>query len=150
MVNRMNNGVSTNFLVKFKYEMKRAERYRIFLSLAVFNLGPIADMIGSGEKNIESRDRLVSSIQHLIGDATREIDHISNSGMLKIGVLMPETSRQGAEAVTRRIMEQINSFCTDFFTTQDEYLVPVEISSFPDASGARSIRSYMDEFKPNN
>jgi len=135
------------FASRIHYELKRAERYRIFLSLAVFNLGPILDLAGNGVK-IEDAERgeFLKHLGGILKQTVREVDAISNSGRIKIGLLMPETSRQGAEAAVRRINRTINEFCTDYFKKPSDYLVPTEISSFPDAAGARSIASYLDEF----
>lgn len=138
------------FATVMQYEMKRAERYRVFLSLVVFNLGPIVDMAGNVSRDEKLRDNFIHGLQKVIKSGAREIDFVSNSGRLKIGLLLPETSRQGAEAATRRITEQISKFCKDYLTKDGDYLVPVEIASFPDASGARSIASYLDDFNSTN
>jgi hypothetical protein len=143
----MSEELGVDFASQMRYELKRAERYRIFLSLLVFNLGPMVDMAGPISKDEEARNKFVMEMKKVIRAATREIDFVSNSGRLKVGILLPETSRQGAEAATRRISNLISQFCSDYLAHSDEYPVPVEIVSFPDASGARSISSYVDEFK---
>nr|MBN2277553.1 hypothetical protein [candidate division Zixibacteria bacterium] len=135
------------FASRIHYELKRAERYRIFLSLAIFNVGPILDLAGNGAlASIEDRKSFLNNLNGILKRSIREVDSISNSGRLKIGLLMPETSRQGAEAVVRRVNRTINEFCSDYFQKPADYLVPTEISSFPDAAGARSVASYLDEF----
>jgi len=146
----MNNGCKIDFSFQMQYELKRAERYRIFLSLVVINLGPIVDTTAEISRDEQRRTKLIHELQQVIKTASREIDYVSNSGRLKVGLLMPETSRQGAEAATRRVIDQLNRFCSDYFIDNDDYLVPVEISSFPDASGARSIASYLEEFVLDN
>lgn len=136
-----------SFAVKIGYELKRAERYRIFLSLAVFNVGTILDLSGTGiTKTGHDKERLLGDLKKLVKQSVREVDYISNSGENKIGLLMPETSRQGAEAAARRISESINKYCEQNLGSPLDYLVPVEISSFPDASGTRSIASYIEDF----
>ncbi len=137
------------FAEKIEYELKRAERYRVFLSLLVFNIGPIVDLTTPQNRNEEGIDKgkIIDELSRVIRSSTREIDFVSNSGQPKIGVLLPETSRQGAEAAAHRIAESINGFCSDRFQHEADYMVPIEISSFPDAAGARSISSYMEEFK---
>ncbi len=136
-----------SFAVKIGYELKRAERYRIFLSLAVFNVGTILDLSGNGEgESGPDKGRLMSDLYELIRQSVREVDYISNSTENKIGLLMPETSRQGAEAAARRISGSIHRYCEQNLGGPPDYLVPVEISSFPDASGTRSIASYIEDF----
>jgi hypothetical protein len=138
----------TDFISRVSYELKRAERYRVFLSLAIFNIGSVIDLAGKGVfKTEEERDNLCSALNKVIKDNSREVDFISNSGAVKIGVLMPETSRQGAEAAARRITESLFDYCKDYFAQSSDYSFPVEVSSFPDSSDSRSIASYIEEFK---
>lgn len=135
------------FVSRIQYELKRAERYRIFLSLVVFNMGPVVDMAGNGSfQSDEKREEFLREIKQVVKDAVREIDAVSDTERIKIGLLMPETSRQGAEAVAQRLTRELNDHIADFFKKQNGFLIPVEISSFPDASGARSISSFIEEF----
>jgi hypothetical protein len=143
----MNIGTESRFAERIGYELKRAERYRYFVSLIVFNVGPILDLGGNGHlKRDEKRRAFVEKLTDLIIEAAREVDAISNGTQTKIGLLLPETSRQGAESAARRISDSLIQFCTDYFRKPADYLVPVEISSFPDAAGARSVASYLEEF----
>ncbi|SYZ72797.1 hypothetical protein TRIP_C20912 [Candidatus Zixiibacteriota bacterium] len=138
---------ANDFTSRINFELKRAERYRIFVSLIVFNLAPIFEMATDKAKQEDSAvNGFLSEVGDVIRRSVREIDALSNSGRLKIGLLCPETSRQGAEAAAKRIANLLNSFCSDYFKRPGDFLIPVEISSFPDAAGARSIASYMDEF----
>ncbi len=141
----------SNFSSRIDFELKRAERYRIFVSLVVFNLGPILENVsGIGEDKDEVREKFVATLGEVIRGSVREIDAVSNSGRTRIGLLFPETPRQGAEAAARRLSEMVNNFCNDYFNNPAEYLIPVEISSFPDAAGARPIASYLEEFAETN
>lgn len=141
----------SNFASRIDFELKRAERYRIFVSLVVFNLGPILESIsGNGMDKEELREKFVAALGGVIRGSIREIDAVSNSGRPRIGLLFPETPRQGAEAAVRRLSEMVNNFCNDYFNNPAEYLIPVEISSFPDAAGARPIASYLEEFAETN
>ncbi|UCD16633.1 MAG: hypothetical protein JSV44_09240 [Candidatus Zixiibacteriota bacterium] len=134
------------FISRIKYELKRAERYRIFLSLAIFNFGPVVDMAGNGSfETEEDRARFMNQINEVVKDSVREIDAVSNTNHIKVGLLMPETSRQGAEAVAQRLAGTLTGYCSDYFGKPDGFLIPIEISSFPDASGAKSIASYLEE-----
>jgi hypothetical protein len=137
-----------DFASRIDYELKRAERYRVFLSLAVFNFGPIIDLadIGSFDTEKEKTD-FISSIHELIKHSVREVDAVSNSGNVKVGILLPETPRQAAESTINRLSDTIRKFCADYFRNGDSYLFPIEISSFPDATGTKSISSYIESFK---
>jgi len=143
----MNIKTESDFAARIDYELKRAERYRYFVSLVVFNVGPIIDLGGNGQLRHEDlRDDFVNKVRTEICKMAREVDVISNGGRTKIGLLLPETPRQGAESAARRIASMLNQFCSDFFKKPSDYLVPVEISSFPDAAGARSVASYLEDF----
>lgn len=137
----------SEFAEHIGYELKRAERYRYFVSLVVFNVGPIIDLGGNGQLRLEGqRTDFVDQVRNVISKIAREVDAVSDRNNTKIGLLLPETSRQGAEAAARRISNSLSQFCTDYFRKQSDYLVPIEISSFPDAAGTRSVASYMEEF----
>lgn len=140
------NQVTNNiFARRINYELKRAERYRIFVSLVVFNITPMLEYLNRIEASRPKADFL-AAIGEVLKKSVREIDAVSNSGRERIGLLFPETSRQGAEAATRRISDALNIFYANYFGQPADYPVPVEISSFPDAAGARSLASYLDEF----
>lgn len=139
--------IEHDFSSRINYELKRAERYRIFLSLLIFNLGPVIDRGGSaGITENEARERFLSDVRAFISNTIREIDAVSNANGIKVGLLLPETSRQGAEATARRIAREINGFCKEYFPDTNDHFIPIEISSYPDAAGARSIQDYIDEF----
>ncbi len=136
-----------DFASRINFELKRAERYRIFVSLVIFNLGPVLEIVDQNSENAPAaRHTFLEELGDIMQRSVREIDAISNSSRPKIGVLCPETSRQGAEAAAKRLANVLNSYCVDYLKKPGDYLIPVEISSFPDAAGARSITSYLDEF----
>ena len=148
-VDRMNR--ESDFASRIGYELKRAERYRIFLSLVTFNIGPILDLAGDQALRDEAeKTRFLDGLHRTVQRSVREVDSLSDTGSVKIGLLLPETPRQGAEAAARRISETLHRYCIDYFSRPADYLVPVEISSFPDAAVARSIASYMEDFDSEN
>ncbi|PKK84167.1 MAG: hypothetical protein CVT49_05050 [candidate division Zixibacteria bacterium HGW-Zixibacteria-1] len=140
-----------SFAGLINYELKRAERYRIFLSLVVLNVGPILELGGNGLLSKEpEKEKFLGDLRETLKGTIRDVDLLSGHTGFKIGLLLPETPRQGAEAAARRISELVYGFCSDYFKKPADYLVPVEISSFPDASGARSIASYIEDFETIN
>jgi len=144
MLAHFNNG----FAERINYELKRAERYRYFVSLIVLNIGPVLDLGGNGALKAEKdRSRFITELNKILDGAIREVDSISNHQRTRIGLLLPETSRQGAESAARRITTTLYEFCNNYFGKPADYLMPVEISSFPDAAGVRTIASYLDEFE---
>jgi hypothetical protein len=136
-----------SFAGRLKYELKRAERYRIFVSFLVFDIGSVLDKVGdisaAGE---QIQKNFVNSVKSVIRSSVREVDAVSNGSDIRIGVLCPETARQGAEAAARRIQTVLGTYCANHFKNSKDYIIPVEIASFPDAAGNRSIASYLDEY----
>jgi hypothetical protein len=142
-----NVAAGSYFGERMNYELKRAERYRLFVSLIIFNVGPVLDLAGRGIlQTEEDRIAFIKELNNAICRVVREVDAVSDLRRNKIGVLLPETSRQGAEAAARRVSGTLYEFCRDYFKTPMDCLVPIEISSFPDAAGARSLSSYLEEF----
>jgi len=144
---RSSTNSDNKFAKRIEYELKRAERYRIFISFLVFDLGSVLDMVGDFSPAGENHRRdFIRSLNSVIGDSVREVDVVTNGDRIKIGVLCPETSRQGAEAAAKRIQNALSNYCLDHFRNSNDYIIPVEISSFPDAAGNRSIASYTEEY----
>ncbi len=136
-----------NFAGRLKYELKRAERYRIFVSFLVFDIGAVLEKVGDLSAAGEQVQRgFVNSVKSVIRNSVREVDAVSNGSGIRIGVLCPETARQGAEAAARRLQTVLGNYCSDHFKSSKDYVIPVEISSFPDAAGNRSIASYLEEY----
>ena len=144
---RTNTSSDNKFAKRIEYELKRAERYRIFVSFLVFDLSPVLETVGDFSSTGEThRQNFIHSVNSVIGNSVREVDVVSNGNRIKIGVLCPETSRQGAEAAAKRIQNALGDYCLDHFKNANDYVIPVEISSFPDAAGNRSIASYTKEY----
>lgn len=143
-------GSDNKFAKRIEYELKRAERYRIFVSFLVFDLSSVLETVGDfSSAGEDHRRNFINSINSVIGSSVREVDVVSNGDRIKIGVLCPETSRQGAEAAAKRIQTALGNYCLDHFKNSNDYVIPVEISSFPDAAGNRSISSYTEEYSNN-
>ncbi len=144
---KINTKKDHSFAKRIEYELKRAERYRIFVSFLVFDISSVLEAIGDFSSAGENlRQNFISSVNSVIGNSVREVDVVSNGKRIKIGVLCPETSRQGAEAAAKRIQTALSNYCLDHFKNSIDYIIPVEISSFPDAAGNRSIASYSEEY----
>jgi len=138
---------NSEFATRISYELKRAERYRIFVSLLVFSLDSIVEKLAVNRfKSKEDKDSFLRAVKGFVRESVREVDAVSNSNAEMVGILCPETSRQGAEAAARRLQESLNNFLSDYFGDSTDLLIPVEISSYPDAAGARSLASYSEQF----
>lgn len=139
---RTSNGFG-QFARQLNLELKRAERYRIFVSLLLVDLTKIK---GIDTSKIPTADEFVRSIRPRM----REIDVVSEVSGNRVGVLLPETSRQGAEVVARRVGDLVKSVVGDMIQESTDVAVSIEMASYPDAAGARSLEEYLKELTQPN
>lgn len=132
------------FVDKVGQELKRAERYRIFISLIVFDLS-ILDILAVAEK-----DSVLAELPQLVKKDIRAIDDVSFIGSVKLALLLPETARQGAEIASRRISELIKKRLMTMEDKRLEHVIPLEMSSYPDAAGAKSISEFLKDLSEKN
>ena len=129
------------FIDKLQRELLRAERYRIFISLTVVDFSSIKKYINSNEQ------KRFDKILNIVRDNIRNIDCASFVTDDQIGLLFPETSRQGAEIVARRIVEIIKESFADIpGLKQAKEVIPMEMASYPDTGGTKPIKDYMEEW----
>ena len=121
------------FLNQAGIELKRAERYRIFVSLIVFDLSTAAGSVR------EMADKLSQQIR----DNVRASDHFAFIDHDRIAVLFPETPRQGAEVTARRLRNVLTTILEPEQAGDAEQLIPVEMVSFPDSGGARTVHDFL-------
>ncbi len=134
---RKGNGAG-QFIYQMNRELKRAERYRIFVSLLLVDLSTL--------KGIEPSDAPSSAeLAQEIRPHMREIDIVAAVVGNRIGILLPETSRQGAEVAARRVGEVVKRTLADRADGGAEPSVTIEMASYPDAAGARSLDEYLKE-----
>ena len=118
-------------------ELKRAERYRNFLSLMVLNLSEFLSSVG--RRKITSQQEAEAFIKEVIERVkrdARETDMISKVDNARLVMILPETDRNGAEVASGRVKELLSEFMSEFMSESMDssyrFEVPVEISSFPD------------------
>jgi len=127
------------FIQRIEMELRRAERYRIFVSLVVLDL----DFLRSQEG--DNGGSLMDGIVDLVATNIRVIDLFAVVGASKVAVLMPETQRQGAEAAAKRLTTLIGSEIETQTKQALEKMIPLEMASYPDAAGARSIKEILSD-----
>jgi hypothetical protein len=123
-------------------ELQRAERYRIFLSLIVLDFNSLR----TGSNGSEAAD--TAALIDLIAGNTRSVDHAELIESGKVAVLLPETPRQGAEVAGRRVAELIRNKYPGSKTNLGDTVVPLEMASFPDAAGARTVEQMLGDIAP--
>ena len=134
-------GISESFLDQVAMELQRAERYRAFLSLMVLDMGFAKESLGE-----TGCTKLMERLRELMQRRIRVCDTISLADGCRLCLLLPETSRQGAETTVKRISEEISAELSRYLDNNDEPTIPVELSSYPDAAGARTILQFLEEF----
>jgi len=133
---------SSPFINRVDIELKRAQRYQIFVSLLVYDLSFLATQ-NSESKNENS---LQEKILKAISQTVRAIDNVSILAADKIALLLPETNRQGAEIASRRISTVLKE-CLDSHAAELAVdTVAPEMASYPDAAGMKSIKDYLTDF----
>ena len=135
-------GVTELFVTQIGTELKRAERYRIFVSLTVLDLGFLDGLMGEIE-----RATLIRDIYDLTRQKTRGCDAVSVLDNHRLCVLFPETPRQGAEAAAKRIHKLVTSELSERLAQTVEQIIPMELASYPDAAGARTITQFLEEIQ---
>ena len=125
-------------------ELKRAERYQIFVSMVILDLSTLR------ETNRVDNGAVFEQMFDLVSRSIRVVDRPSRIGQEKIVLLLPETSRQGAEMAARRLSEMIREGITRATADSRVSTIPVEMASFPDAAGARSVKDVLQEMTSTN
>ncbi|MDF1544175.1 MAG: hypothetical protein P1R58_03625 [bacterium] len=137
--------ISTNsFVSRVQTELQRAERYSIFLSLTVFDLS----IIGRGGNSKMSKE--LERIAKLIRENVRAVDYVAQVRDQLVGLLLPETSRQGAEIVVKRVTELIKSYLENRVDVPKSEFLPLEVASYPDAAGSRSVKEFLQDWVDKN
>lgn len=127
------------FFGQVQNELKRARRYRAFLSLVVLDLRQ-AVVGGDSEDEVASE-----KLTDLLVENVREIDCVADLNDRVFGVLLPETPRQGAEIVGRRMTELVRSELSLDQSAADAG-ISMEMASYPDTSGAKTIADFLSEY----
>ncbi len=135
----MSLGNGKPFVKSVDLELKRAERYRIFVSLIVLDLAFVDTLMG------DESHRLLETIFERVRAGIREVDNAAVVGCHQLVLLLPETPRQGAELAARRLRDTVRSILAEQSDRFVDQMVPLEMASYPDAAGAKTIREFLGE-----
>jgi hypothetical protein len=130
------------FVDRVGRELQRAQRYSIFLSLIVIDLNPLRADSNRGETADSAK------LFDLVAGNTRSVDHVALIDTSRMAVLLPETPRQGAEVAGRRVTDLIRVKFPCSGTDSSEFVIPLEMASFPDAAGARTVLEMLGDLAP--
>ena len=131
--------VPNSFINRAGIELHRAERYRVFVSLTVLDLGFVKQV--AGERFPSLMEKLSGTVQSNI----RACDYIAQLDDTRLGLLLPETSRQGAEIAVKRLSEVIRHNLSEVIHEDVREVIPVEIASYPDTGGAKTLAGFLEE-----
>jgi GGDEF domain-containing protein len=131
---------TSTFINRVDYELKRAERYSIFMSLVVYDISFLKD------KTDVNYSKLSEALYKSISKKVRVIDIISLIGDNQIALLFPETNRQGAEIVSKRVDQVINDYVKKFNSGKKDFVIPMEMASYPDTAGTTTISQFLQEY----
>jgi len=129
-------------------ELKRAERYRSFLSLVVFNLSSFISTVG--QRKISSPDEMNSFLTGLVErvvEGARESDLVSTLDNARLVLLLPETDDEAAAVAAGRFQTLISEYLGALAGTGFRFEVPMEVISFPGRSDQRSLKVRLNELE---
>lgn len=110
-------------------EIRRAKRYLSFVSLLSFDLSHINST--NELENYEDLDNFHNAIKELVGKSIRETDLVSNIRSGKISILLLETSKDGALALSDRLKKTVKYFLCNNTKSPMSWRVPCKESCFP-------------------
>lgn len=136
---RVRPGTDDSFFERVDLELRRAERYRLFVSLIVLDLSLV--------RSLDRDDglQLVGDLLQEVGKNIRVMDNASVTTGYRLALLLPETSRQGAEIAARRLSELVRGSLTQRTSGRIDDTIPLEMASYPDAAGAKTITDFLRE-----
>jgi GGDEF domain-containing protein len=122
-----------NFSVRAAQELRRAERYRLFMSLIVVH----SDQMDSIDDDDPEQGRL-TDLPSIIRTNCRVSDLVSGVEDGKFAVLLVETAPEGAQIFMARLKDITQSLFAGQTDAGKNISVSIELVSFPDG-GANSI-----------
>ena len=132
------------FLDRVDLELKRAKRYRLFVSVMALDLSHLSET-GNGPE-----PGPLSGLLQVVRDNVRIMDDVSLLGEKNLVLLLPETSRQGAQIAARRLTDLIRNNLQAVIGEAADPTIPLEMASFPDAAGTKSITDFRRELSQQN
>ena len=139
MASHSENLDTHRFADRVGIELNRAERYRIFVSLTVIELAPLLEKLGERASAVKSR------LEAKARESVRTCDYVAFIHESCLAFLFPETPRQGAEIATRRLTDLIKDEVSRMTGEPLTDMVAVEIASYPDTAGARTMSAFLEE-----
>jgi len=123
IIERSNKSEKTSLSSRLIEEVERANRYQHFLSLIILEI------------DLPSlTDEPLKKIIHLLTENSRQVDLIFHHEGGKFAVILPETMREGALSLARRLKREVGSYIHR--ETKNNNGVRIGIASYPTDAGS--------------
>ncbi len=132
-------------------ELKRAERYRNFLSILILNFSEF--LATAGRRRIsspEDAEQFIAEVRERVRRAARETDMVGVVNDSRLVMLLPETDRDNAQTAGERFQDLISEFLGEYLQSEFDFEVPVEVVSFPDTTGDVTLKSRVNSLFTEN
>ncbi len=127
-----------SFINQTSIEIKRAERYRVFVALILFDFSFLDNLDGNQKSSI------LDAMVELTQLSVRGSDIVSRVNG-SVALLIPETPRQGAEITGRRLTDLMRAKLTELSGRDVEETIQLEMASYPDTAGAKTLPEILQE-----
>lgn len=132
------------FGLQIQQELARAERYCEFISLVVIGISRDAEAASESDEGVPDADDLYDGLRKLIGKSIRITDYVSGVEGERMGLLLVETPRNGAETLVRRLRPTISDFVSPHSPDLD---FSYSILSYPsDTNSKNTLVTAIGEF----
>ena len=88
---------------------------------------------------------MLDDLTNRVQEAVRACDYVELLGENCLAVLLPETKRHDAEIVANRLTNLVSGRLSKSSSANGENIVPVEIASYPDTAGAKTMAEFLEE-----
>ena len=120
------------FKIRAQEELRRARRYAAFVSMISMDLShidPVTDI-----ENFVGIDQFMTTLQQLVRSSIRDTD-IGAGGGARLLLLLIDTPREGAEALTDRLEKTMRYFMCDNIKSPLNWHIPMKQYYFPGMPG---------------
>jgi hypothetical protein len=132
------------FKARAMEEIRRAKRYATFVSLVAVDMAHVdsADEL----ENFGNLGDFMTSLRKLIRVSIRETDLLSIADASKVLILLLDTPREGALALSERLKKSLRYFMCNNIKSPLNWRVPIKEYSFPNAPDAElDIIAFLEQ-----
>jgi GGDEF domain-containing protein len=121
-----------DFASMVRHELRRSERYCTFVSLMTLRLAKLAERLQKKfPADAVKTEEFIAHLWNVIRSSVRSTDVVSRVDRDRIGVLLAETSKEGAMTLAQRLSDTLSLFLDETGEQTSNVDVFIEIGSFP-------------------